>query len=391
MPLVTANQYDLVPQFSNIGKGAALGMQMGSQFRANRLENEKLNESKAKEWRIKEATPDAVEGDPAALAEIAKDDPKRALDLQKIFQGQSDAEVAEGLRENKVLTQAALDAQSLPPEKRRPYLMQKQQEWKAAGRDTSNIDRALAGDDAAMNQAIELQARQGLEIDDQAKALFPDSNKTRSLDIQQQTLEQRQTEQAYKEEQDAIKAEQLSPTVQKILDASQTNAVEAGNRSRSLSVLADDVEKLDIGGGVKSSTSEKLKELLGGQDEVSELRRRFRAVRASQSVQNLPPGPASDKDIALALSGFPSETANGAQIASFLRGAAKLEGINAAFETFKSDLISKSKSTKGMLTKWNEKVDSEVLGRKVRYSELFITAQEEGVTVEELKQQLGIQ
>ena len=181
MPLVTSNQYDLVPQFSNIGKGAALGMQMGSQFRANRLEDDRLATEKAKQGRISQFSPDALNGDRDALAEIAKDDPKRALDIQKIFQGQSEADIAEGLRENKVLTQAALDAQSLAPEKRRPYLMQKQQEWKAAGRDTSNIDRALAGDDAAMNQAIELQARQGLEIDEQAKALFPGAPKQTSL------------------------------------------------------------------------------------------------------------------------------------------------------------------------------------------------------------------
>lgn len=173
MPLVTSNQYDLVPQFSNAGKGFTQGMQIGNQFRANRLQDEQLATEKAKQGRINQFTPAALEGDQEALSAIAQDDPKRALDIQKLFQGQSDAEITEGLRENKVLTQAALDAQSLPPEKRRAYLMQKQQEWKAAGRDTSNIDRALSGDDVAMNQAIELQARQGLAIDDQAKALFP--------------------------------------------------------------------------------------------------------------------------------------------------------------------------------------------------------------------------
>lgn len=218
--------------------------------------------------------------------------------------------------------------------------------------------------------------------------LAPKSEDPNSLE--QQKLLQRQTEQKFRQDQAEIKAGELSPTVQKILDASQTESIDAGQRSRSLSVLADDINKLSIGGGLASSTSETLKNLLGTQDDVSELRRRFNAVRASQSVQNLPPGPASDKDIQLALSGFPRENAGGQQIESFLRGAAKLENINAAFQSFKSNLISNSKSTKGMLKKWKSKELSPILGRDVSTSELFITAQEEGITIDDLKQKLGM-
>ena len=121
------------------------------------------------------------------------------------------------------------------------------------------------------------------------------------------------------------------------------------------------------------------------------MRRRFNSVRASQATQNLPPGPASDKDILLALSGFPKENASGRQIESFLRGAAKLESIDSAFQAFKSDLISETRSTKGLLKKWKATVGfSQILGREIKTSELFITAQEEGMTIEDLKEQLGI-
>jgi hypothetical protein len=234
-----------------------------------------------------------------------------------------------------------------------------------------------------IDNIVSLGERQGI--------IKPVSTKPRELELEQQRLTQQAQAQGFKEEQAEIKAGELSPTVQKILDASQTEAIDAGQRARSLSVLADDVEKLDIGGGLASSTSETFKGLLGSQDDVSELRRRFNAIRASQSVQNLPPGPASDKDIQLALSGFPKENAGGQQIVSFLRGAAKLEGINAAFQTFKSNLISDNKSTKGMLKKWKSKLPSSVLGRDVANSELFITAQEEGLTVDEVKERLGVE
>lgn len=263
MPLVTANQYDLVPQFSNIGKGAALGMQMGSQFRANRLQDDKLATEKAKQGRISQFTPAALEGDTKAIAAIAKDDPSRALDLQKIFQGQSDAEIAEGLRENKVLTQAALDAQSLPPEKRRPYLMQKQQEWKAAGRDTSNIDRALAGDDAAMNQAIELQARQGLEIDDQAKALFPDKEgaddpanvreykffKSLTDDQKKQFLTMKRADPMFKMGDVTMKGDQLTNTAQAVTEGgpkSQDEVQQIITKQQATKSAAEDAAKASI-------------------------------------------------------------------------------------------------------------------------------------------------
>jgi hypothetical protein len=173
MPLVTANQYDLVPQFSNIGRGFAQGAQIGSQFKQQKLQQESLDAGKAKQDRINQFTPEALKGDREAITEIAKDDAGLAASLQKIFSSQSQADTDEMLRENGVLTQTALSAKSLPLEQRRPFLMQKREEFKANGRDTSNIDRALSGDDASMNQAIDLQAMQGLKIDEQAKLMFP--------------------------------------------------------------------------------------------------------------------------------------------------------------------------------------------------------------------------
>jgi hypothetical protein len=54
----------------------------------------------------------------------------------------------------------------------------------------------------------------------------------------------------------------------------------------------------------------------------------------------------------MAISGFPSEKANGEQISSFLRGMAKLEGIKADYANFKAEYISGNGSERGMLQEW---------------------------------------
>ena len=104
---------------------------------------------------------------------------------------------------------------------------------------------------------------------------------------------------------------------------------------------------------------EALKEVSGTQDAVSELRRQYAGIRASQVVNNLPPGAASDKDIEMAISGFPSDKAHGKQIASFLRGMAKLEAVKADYENFKSDYISANGNERGMLQEWKSQASTQ--------------------------------
>ena len=147
----------------------------------------------------------------------------------------------------------------------------------------------------------------------------------------------------------------LSSFAEKTLNESQTKAIESGNNAARFEVLANDFEKADVGGGIFSGKwGETLKDITGTQDAVTNLRKRYMGIRASQVVKNLPPGSASDVDIALALSGFPSENANGKQIASFMRGIAKLEKFNESFNRFKAQYISENKNTSGMLAAWDE-------------------------------------
>lgn len=148
---------------------------------------------------------------------------------------------------------------------------------------------------------------------------------------------------------------ELAPQVQKRLSTSIDEAVKSENSVGKLSNLADDIEKSEISGGLLGGTwAEKAKELTGSQDAVTELRKEFAQVRASQASANLPPGAASDADVALALGPIPSDNANKKLITSYLRGQAKLQKINADFHNFKADYISEKGTERGMLQAWKD-------------------------------------
>ena len=154
--------------------------------------------------------------------------------------------------------------------------------------------------------------------------------------------------------------QELSGHMQKRLSTASDLAVESENNAGRFKTLADDFTKANVGGGLFSGKwGESIKDITGNQDAVTDLRKRYNAVRASLVVKNLPPGAASDTDIALALSGFPSDNATGEQISSFMRGMAKIEEETARFNNFKSEFISehgaeRTKDGQSMLSQWKK-------------------------------------
>lgn len=111
--------------------------------------------------------------------------------------------------------------------------------------------------------------------------------------------------------------------------------------------LADQLETLDGWTGVGGSFSDWLKKATGSQDAVTELRTQYIALRNTEGLKNLPPGPATDKDVALAMEGIPPATANPKVMQSWLRGMAKLNDISAAVENARADYASNNKGLLG--------------------------------------------
>lgn len=173
-----------------------------------------------------------------------------------------------------------------------------------------------------------------------------------------------QSETALKLRELTQKAGNLHPDQRKLINEAAGASVVATNSAAQMRGLADQFEKADprsMGAGAY----EFAKQFTGQQDYVTQLRREYTRIRANQVNAMLPPGPASDKDIINAQAGFLKETANPAEISSWLRGMAKLQDYQAKYEDARAEWA----GAVGHLGKAGQ--DIEVNGRKVAANTTF--------------------
>lgn len=137
---------------------------------------------------------------------------------------------------------------------------------------------------------------------------------------------------------------ELNPTNVKLSDGAiklVNDSILASTASEQMAAqqesLANNIEAQGGGYGVFSGLSERLARATGSQDAMTELRNEYTRIRNSAAIKSLPPGPATDKDIELALRGMPPETADSKTIASFLRGMAKLNKRDAAYQLMQAE------------------------------------------------------
>ena len=132
----------------------------------------------------------------------------------------------------------------------------------------------------------------------------------------------------------------LSVNMEKELTSSIEKAGASQNSAQSLEQLANQFESERPTPGMFGKAADMFTNFTGQEDYLKSLRTKYIGLRNSQLVANLPPGVASDKDIDMALAGFPSEFSNPDTISSFLRGMAKLEQYNTKLNNFKAEWIS---------------------------------------------------
>jgi 2C-methyl-D-erythritol 2,4-cyclodiphosphate synthase len=133
--------------------------------------------------------------------------------------------------------------------------------------------------------------------------------------------------------------------------AINTSAVNAAASKQSANQFNDLAQRITAQGGnygVASSASDYLKKLGGFQGGMTQLKQEYTRLRNTAAIKALPPGPATDRDIALALKGFPSETASATDLSNFLRGMAKLQDIDASIANAKTDWLA---NNNGVLTR----------------------------------------
>ena len=85
-------------------------------------------------------------------------------------------------------------------------------------------------------------------------------------------------------------------------------------------------------GGFLGSVFEGFKSFVGGQDEISRLKTNAEQLLNSGIVASLPPGPASDKDIAIMSKGFPNSNWNANEIAEWMLAYSRVKSVEAQYQ-----------------------------------------------------------
>jgi len=215
----------------------------------------------------------------------------------------------------------------------------------------SAADR-IKQDELALNKA-EFRAKYGYDAGSAPAGGAPGGSEGARLRIEQQKAVIEAQKAA--REQAAFEAQQRDIPTQwqkPYLDSVEAE-LGATQKAAELSQLAADFEAApEVKAGARATFDETAKKFFGEQDAVTALRERFRGARNVQALRNLPPGPATDKDIELALSGFPADNASKENIASFLRGQVKIQALDAAYQRFKVDYLDKNKTLRGINEAW---------------------------------------
>jgi hypothetical protein len=135
------------------------------------------------------------------------------------------------------------------------------------------------------------------------------------------------------------KLNEVPADTKKLINESAVAAATSKQSAGQFNDLAKRLEAEGGGYGVFSSASDYLKRGVGFQGGMTQLRQEYTRLRNTAAIKSLPPGPATDKDIALALRGFPSESASASDLSGFLRGMAKLQDIDASINNAKTDWL----------------------------------------------------
>lgn len=125
---------------------------------------------------------------------------------------------------------------------------------------------------------------------------------------------------------DVVDTKGETATITKIRKESLDSAFKAATDAREATRVANEFEKIanQISSGVLATAEEQVKALAGLQDETTLLRLSANRLRLGRAIENLPQGPATDKDVALVLAGELPDNAAPETVVSYARGLAAL-------------------------------------------------------------------
>jgi len=134
----------------------------------------------------------------------------------------------------------------------------------------------------------------------------------------------------------------LSAGMEKLQAESVGNSLISRTASDRATGLADALmaEQTTVGGKPLRWLTENAKRITGSEDGYTALRQDYVRIRNQGLLSDLPPGPASDKDIALMKDGFPNENQSPEYIANWLKSYSNVQKAIAQKEDAKAEWIS---------------------------------------------------
>ena len=164
----------------------------------------------------------------------------------------------------------------------------------------------------------------------------------------------------YQRENVAATREQLGVSDRNAIREATANARANADKANELVGLAKDYENFKPTRGYSGVLKNKWKEFTGTQGGEDIARVRFWSLRSAVTNDKLPPGAASDKDVALALKGWPDAFGDPEILSSFMRGQAKLAAVLAEREDARAEFMASNRGLDtGFQQKWREDVQKE--------------------------------
>ena len=271
--------------------------------------------------KLKGADMSTPAGQAAMLKMVEQIDPSKALLLKMAFQEQNQQQAA--VNQNTKIQNATLAGQAADD----TFRAAQQTEVAAQNlrADKLNILQEARMTSLAATDAIEASNKAAAQVEAARNNL--EDQKLRRLSIENQTAALNQAQ------------DQLTATSQKAILAASAAGRLADGTARGFTNLAKDYESSPPTSGFFGSTEKSFRDFMGTQGGEELLRTRYNNLMTTGALANLPPGAASDADVALALSGWPSSYTNGDTLAQFMRGQAKLSAYAAAAEQARASYI----------------------------------------------------
>lgn len=333
------------------------------------------DEKKRKDIRMRQLVAEAIPGlrDGSPLKQLAMEDTEKFALITKVLgiplnSGDKLQAFSDEIRTLNAMAKA-------DPRQAFYYAMSLQQDRKDQGIEDSNLDKWVStvqeNPEAAlksldmMDRSLNGESKDGFTLGEgqtryDAKgnviASAPVSDATRSSQATSDQKNWEQYQKLLKEDPEAAarfgrsagfettEGEKLSAFAEKQLAEASDEYTTASGASSRYMTLADKLRKSSMSGGLTSTWGEYLKEQSGNQDEITALRKEALAISNSEAIKNLPPGPATDRDIQIVMAPFPTEKADPKYVANWLESMSRLNQKRAEFAEFKSDFIGKNGS-----------------------------------------------